>query len=42
MQEMFLRLRKVLDEFPDSYVVIGGLAATLLGAPRTTVDLVIP
>lgn len=39
MQKMFLHLQKVLDEFPDSYVVIGGLAATLLGAPRTTVDV---
>lgn len=38
MQEMFLQLRNVLDEFPQ-HVVIGGIAATLLGAPRTTADV---
>ena len=38
MHEMLLQLWKILDEFPE-HVVIGGMAATLLGAPRTTVDV---
>ncbi len=38
MQEMLPQLHHVLNEFPE-YVIIGGMAATLLGAPRTTVDV---
>jgi hypothetical protein len=38
MREMLLQLQGILNEFPE-YVIIGGVAATLLGAPRTTVDV---
>ena len=38
MREMFQQLWKVLDEFPE-HVVIGGIAATLMGSPRTTADV---
>lgn len=38
MQEMLLQLQEILNEFPE-HVIIGGIAATLLGAPRTTVDV---
>lgn len=38
MREMLSQLWGILDEYPE-YVVIGGMAATLLGSPRTTVDV---
>lgn len=38
MREMLQQLWKVLDEFPE-HVVIGGIAATLMGSPRTTADV---
>lgn len=38
MEDMLAHLGKILDELPE-YVIIGGMAATLLGAPRTTVDV---
>lgn len=38
MRELFQQLHLVLDEFPE-HVIIGGIAATLLGVPRTTVDV---
>jgi hypothetical protein len=38
MQEMLLHLQEIFDEFPK-YVIIGGIAAMLLGTPRTTVDV---
>lgn len=38
MQEMLSRLKELLDELGASYVIIGGLAAAILGVPRTTVD----
>ncbi len=38
MREMLQQLWKVLDEFPE-HVIIGGIAATLMGSPRTTADV---
>ena len=38
MQEMLSRLKELLDELGAPYVIIGGLAAAILGIPRTTVD----
>jgi len=38
MQEMLSRLKELLDELGAPYVIIGGLAAAILGVPRTTVD----
>ena len=38
MRKMLSQLWSILDEYPE-YVIIGGMAATLLGAPRTTVDV---
>ncbi len=38
MQDVIRQLQKLLEEFPD-YVIIGGIAASLLGAPRTTIDV---
>lgn len=38
MQEMLERLRRVLDGLPE-HVIIGGIAAALRGAPRTTADV---
>jgi predicted nucleotidyltransferase len=35
---MLLQLQEVLEEFPE-YVIIGGIAAALLGVPRTTADV---
>jgi len=38
MQEMLSRFKELLDELGAPYVIIGGLAAAILGVPRTTVD----
>lgn len=38
MRDMLKQLGNVLDEIPE-YVVIGGIAATLMGSPRTTADV---
>ncbi|MFQ6100836.1 MAG: hypothetical protein ACE5OS_06325 [Anaerolineae bacterium] len=38
MREVLQQPGQVLDEFPE-HVIIGGIAATLMGAPRTTVDV---
>jgi hypothetical protein len=38
LQEMLSHLKELLDELGTPYVIIGGLAAAILGVPRTTVD----
>lgn len=38
MRDMLLQLQEILKEVPE-YVIIGGIAATLLGTPRTTADV---
>ena len=38
MQEMFSHLQEILNEFPE-HIIIGGIAASLLGVPRSTADI---